>query len=300
MSREQTDLDFRVIEQPLDSLLVALENKIEREWPLRFRNIKGAQQLFLLTLKTANVTYRSIRYLCADKPPDPARRLEYSISISPLNRTILDNLLTLMFVMEDLPTRCQWYFKADWRETRRELNRYRAEYGNYAEWQEWLGRFAAYSDAGITIANISPTEVANPLAIPSWPNPGKMPYFGLSKTSPMPRNRDFMKYLNDWFYADLSQQAHLGGSGLAKRSGFLLYDLRDNPEREKLLKKYKYSLVGQTVALILALASEIEAHFHFDLHERTCYMWGLIAPVIVVAKELYDKRYADLLTTVSI
>jgi tetratricopeptide (TPR) repeat protein len=95
MSQEPPSLHFSVIEQPLDSLLSALENKIEREWPPRFRNIQGVQHLFLLTLKTANVTYRSVRFLCADTPCDPARRVEYSISVAPLNRRILDNRLTL-------------------------------------------------------------------------------------------------------------------------------------------------------------------------------------------------------------
>jgi hypothetical protein len=296
MNPEQPNLEFSVIEKPLDLLLSALENKIEREWPSRLGNVQGAQHLFLLTLKTANVTYRSVRYLCADKPPDPARKLEYSISVSPLNRTILDNLLTLMFVMEDLPVRCRWYFKADWRETRLELERHRVEYGNYPDWQDWLGRFTAYSDGGIKILGLSSAEIATPSTIPSWPNPGKMPNYGLSPKSAMPPNRAFMKYLNDWFYADMSQQAHLGGSGLAKRAGFLLYDPGDDTERGKKLKKYKYAQVGQTVAIILALASEIEAHFHFGLRERASYVWGLVAPVIVVARELYDKRYADLLT----
>jgi hypothetical protein len=297
MSQEQPSLDFAVIQQPLDSLLAALENKIDREWPADLRIILGARELFLLTLKTANVTYRSIRFLCADKPPDPARRLEYSISVAPLNRTILDSLFTLMFILEDLPTRCQWYSKADWRETRLELDRYRAEYGNLADWQEWLGRVAKYCDTGIKSLGLSTAEVEQPSAIPSWPNPGAMMNYGLSSKSAIPPGRAFMRYLHDWFYADLSQQTHLGGSGLAKRAGYFLYDLRNGPRREMLLTNYKYSQVGQTVALILALASEIEAHFKFGLRQRALYVWGLVTPVIVVAKELYDKRYAALLAT---
>src|SRR5437660_250343 len=119
----QPRIDFKVIGEPLDSLLAALENKIEREWPERFAKVGGARELFLLTLRTANATYRSIRWLCAEKPPDPQRRLDYCVSVPPLNRTILDHLFTLVFILEDLPTRCCWYFKADWRETRLDLER---------------------------------------------------------------------------------------------------------------------------------------------------------------------------------
>lgn len=299
MGQEPLSLDFAVIQQPLDSLLLAIENKIEREWPTHLRNIQGAQKLFWLTLKTANITYRSIRFLCADKPPDPSRKLEYCISVSPLNRTILDNLFTLLFVLEDLQARCQWFFKADWRETRIELNRYRSEYGSVPEWQGWLAKVAEHSDTGIRILSLSAAEVAQPSSIPGWPNPGAMVNYNLSPKSPIPPNRAFLKYLNDWFYADMSQQAHLGGSGLAKRAGYFLYDSSNEVERERHLRNYKYAQVGQTVALVLALTSELEAHFHFGLRERALYVWGLVAPVIVVAQELYDKRYSELLKSAS-
>jgi hypothetical protein len=92
----QPSADFKVIAEPLDSLLSALENKIEREWPQRFAPIAGARELFLLTFRTANATYRSVRWLCAEKPPDPARRLDYCISVPPRNRTILDHLFTTL------------------------------------------------------------------------------------------------------------------------------------------------------------------------------------------------------------
>ncbi|MGA8556987.1 MAG: hypothetical protein WB630_21455 [Candidatus Acidiferrales bacterium] len=51
---------------------------------------------------------------------------------------------------------------------------------------------------------------------------------------------------------------------------------------------------GQTITLMLALASELEAYFKFGLRERIQYLWGLTVPVIVLAKEVYDKRYAAL------
>ncbi len=291
----QDNLDASVITQPLDSLLTALENKIEREWPRHLTSVRGSRELFLLTLKTASATYRSVRWLCADKPPDPDRRLDYAVSVPPLNRTILDNLFTMIFVMEDLPSRCEWFFKADCSETRIELKRYEAEYGHLPEWRAWLVRLAAHSDGGIAFAGISPDEIANPSSIPGWPNPGKMVNYKVSSKSPLPPTRAFLKYLNDWFYADLSQQSHLGGSGLIKRAGGLINDYRRNPESETELRRYKNSKVGETIALVLALASEIEAYLNFGLREKAQYVWGVVSPYIVVAKELHEKRYASLL-----
>ncbi len=104
-----------------------------------------------------------------------------------------------------------------------------------------------------------------------------------------------MKYLNDYFYIDLSQQAHLGGWGMVKRAGFLLDEVRDTPTVEVLLKKNRHAHIGQTVALVLSLASEIEAHFDFGLRQQTLFAWNLAVPVIVVVKEVYEKRYGQLL-----
>lgn len=294
MNEEPANLDASVITEPLDSMLTALANKIEREWPANLAYILGARELFLLTLRTADVTCRSIRWLCADKPPDPNRIPEYCLSLPPLNRTILDNLLTVIFLLEDLPARCVWYHKAAWRDSRLELDRFRAEYGHLPEWRDWLGRLTEWTNFGITLFGVSPEEVAAPSRMDRWPNPGAMVKYRLKPDAPLPPTRAFMKYLNDWFYAELSQQAHLGGAGLMKRASALMFD-RTDPERLRALTKNKWSWLGQTFAMMLALASELEASFHFGLRERLNYLWGLETSVIVVAKEMHEKRYAQLL-----
>jgi hypothetical protein len=104
-----------------------------------------------------------------------------------------------------------------------------------------------------------------------------------------------MKYLNDYFYIDLSQQAHLGGWGMTKRGGFLIDEIRNLPGTEAQIKKYRYGQIAQSVALVLALASEIEMHFNFGLRQQTLFVWNLAAPVIVVVNEVYQKRYRTLL-----
>jgi hypothetical protein len=100
-----------------------------------------------------------------------------------------------------------------------------------------------------------------------------------------------MKYLNDYFYIDLSQQAHLGAWGMAKRAPIFLDEVQGDPKLPEKLRKNKYAQLGQSVALVLALTSEIEAHFNFGLREQVRYIWGLAAPAIVVAEEMYNKRY---------
>src|SRR5260370_6694687 len=227
---EPKPLDFNVIGEPLNKLLIAIGNKLEREWPLRYRQVTGARELFVMHLRAARMTYLSALYLCGDIPPDPRRLPDFCVSLPVLNRALLDSLFTVLFLLEHLPSRCEWFWEADWKETRLELNRYQAEYGSSPEWNTWLAKLTEHSKSGIAHAKLSPAQAANPSKLRSWPNAGAMLTHGVSPGSALSSLRSFMKYLNDYFYIDLSQQAHLGGWGLVKRAGFLLDETRDAPE----------------------------------------------------------------------
>ena len=100
--QKRDELDFAVIGEPLRTLLLATGNKIEREWPAHLRQISGAREFFLLTVRTTEITYRSVLWLAADKPKDPDRKPEFALSIPPLARTILDHLINVVFVLEDM------------------------------------------------------------------------------------------------------------------------------------------------------------------------------------------------------
>jgi hypothetical protein len=272
-----------------------LGNKLSREWPAKYQNVTGARELFVMHLRIAHLTYRSSLYLGGEIPTDERRLPEFCVSLPVLNRAILDSLFTVLFILEDVPNRCVWFRESDWKESRLELERYVAEYGNLPEWKAYLEDLSRVCDMGLTLTNLSPAQTANPKALRSWPNPGAMVSYGVSPNAPLPPVQAFMKYLNDFFYADLSQQAKLGGTGLSKRGAFLLDEIRSLPGTDRQIKKYKYSQIGQAVALVLALASEIEAHFNFGLRQETLYVWNVAAPVIVLVKEMSEKRYRTLL-----
>lgn len=75
----------------------------------------------------------------------------------------------------------------------------------------------------------------------------------------------------------------------------LLDEIRVMPGIEDQKRKFRYAHMGEAVALVLALVSEIEAHFKFGLRQEVLYAWNVAAPVIVVVNEMYDKRYKSLL-----
>ena len=292
---EKTPLDFKVVGESLDKLLVALGNKLSREWPAKYNHAAGAPELFVMHLRIARMTYRSALYLGGDTPVDPRRLPEFSVSLPVLNRSILDSLFTILFILEDLPSRCAWFHEADWKEIRLDLDRYTAEYGTKPEWKNYLEDLAKLCQMALGHVKLSAAQTANPKALRSWLNPGAMVSYGVSPKAPLPPVQAFMKYLNDYFYIDLSQQAHLGGWGLVKRGGFLIDQIRNLPGTNPQIKKYRYYQIGQTVTLVLAMATEIEMHFNFGLRQDALFVWNVAAPVMAVTNEVYQKRYKTLL-----
>jgi hypothetical protein len=292
---ELKPLDFNVLGEPLNNLLIALGNKLSREWPAEYQYVTGARELFVIHLRIAHMTYRSALYLAADIPPDIGRLPEFSVSLPLLNRAILESLFTVLFLLEDVPNRCAWFRESDWRESRLELNRYLAEYGNLPEWETYFEGYARACEMGLTLANLSASQTANPGTLRTWPRTGQMVNHGVSPHTPSTPVQAFMKYLYDFFYIELSQQAHLGAWGITKRGGFLVDEIRLLPETAAQVRQYRYSEIGQSVALVLALASEIELHFNFGLRQDALFVWNLAAPVIVIVNEVYEKRYKALL-----
>ena len=288
-------LDFKVVGEPLNKLLIAVGNKLSREWPAKYQNVTGARELFVMHLRIAQLTYRSELYIGGDIPADPHRLPEFCVSLPVLNRAILDSLFTVLFILEDVPNRCVWFYESDWREMRLDLDRYIKEYGTLPEWKTYLEDWAKVCGMGLAQAKLSPAQAASPQYLRSWPTAGAMVNYGVSPKTPLSPVQDFMKYLNDFFYINLSQQAHLGGWGMIKRGTFLLDEIRNIPETAAEVKRYRYAQIGQSVALVLALASEIELHFNFGLRQELLFVWNVAAPMIVVVNEVYEKRYRGLL-----
>lgn len=113
-------IHFAVIGEPLNKLLIAIGNKLSREWPLNYQNVTGARELFVLHLRVAHMTYRSALYIGGDVPDDPRRLPVFCVSLAVLNRAILNSLFTLLFILDDLPNRCAWFRESDWKECRLE------------------------------------------------------------------------------------------------------------------------------------------------------------------------------------
>ena len=283
---------FPLIQQPFETVMDALGNKIERQRSPQLEKAPGAKPVFLIFVRAAFNTYKTVRHLCADEPEDSTRKPEYAFSCPALNRTILDCLFTVVFMLEDLPKRFRWYYQSGWRESREKFDRYSEQYGHLAEWKEWLDNSRRLVQSGRDFIGVEERESTD---IKYWPNPGKMAKYGIRKNESLPPSREFLSYVTDWFYRDLSAQSHLSFPGLAHNAALL-----DLPEvrqlwTERHAKKFRSDQMVMSITLCLSLASELEAYLGFQLAEKIKYSWTILGEYFLMSKEVYEFRYKDLL-----
>jgi hypothetical protein len=290
-------LPWAAVGPELGTLLEATINKLDREWPTSLSHAPHGKLLLRQFVTVTRDTYEAILFLSADDR-DSGRKLEHALATTPLVRTILDTLCNVLLLLDDLPVRADQYWKAGWREMAEQYLRLQVRYGADPDWSEWLVDFKDYIDRGVTAGIVTTEEVTatlnkvNPGRPAKWPTPGMMKQVSSFSED----RRDFIMFLDDWFYKELSQDSHLSLPGLIRRS-VLAGD--DSKPRIAMMEKHRSDGVFTTVSIVLALISEIISEFRFELTDRALYLWHVLNPVCGDAKELYDRRYSALLRVAS-
>ena len=285
-------LDFAVIREPLDSLAAATLINVERSLPTDIQAILGAPPVLLLMAKSAETTFSTIRYVCAEKPEDPARHLWFASATPPLIRSILDQIFTVIFIGEDLPKRMDWYNKAGWRELHEEYERHVLRYSGRAEWEDWLNTFGKNLTTTVQAHfGVTAEEAANPRTIRRWPTPPRM----ISSKMLSPDAQAFFEYMQDWFYRELSQADHLSLPGLIRRAVPFLQP-PEEVRTQNMWKKLRSDCATQAIVLFLAFLTEITLLCRFDFGQRCAYLWGILKEYSPLAAEVYEARYQHTLT----
>jgi hypothetical protein len=281
----ETTIEFEAIRERLDSLLTATANKLEREFPTQIENGRDLGGLLRCFVLVAQNTYMTMRYFCADIPADPARKPEFALSGGPLARTILDQLFTVVFLLEDLPERAAWYEKAGWRELKEFNVKAHASYGADPLWKDYLEGHDLLVSTAKGWWQVTPEEEASPKKIAYWPLPSQM--VKLATTSEV---KSYLRYLDDWFYRELSQDSHLSWPGLTRRAAFLLIPHPQDEDYAR-LSKQKSNVLVTTIIMLLATLSEIEGALHFGFSEHLRYLWTVINSISASA-EIFNTRCA--------
>ncbi|MGH9162564.1 MAG: hypothetical protein ACRD2X_21565, partial [Vicinamibacteraceae bacterium] len=200
---------------------------------------------------------------------------------------ILDSLFTVVFLFDDLPERTNRFYRSGWREMKEELNRYRAQYSDDPEWEEWLTGFAELVSGFKAEVGISGEEERNFRSIKWFPNPGKM----IRDVDLSQDRRQFLEFLNDWFYRELSADSHLAWPGLARRGISVLEDDRDK------LEKMRSDAAMLSSILLTALISEVQVEIRWpDTLPRVQYVWTILLSAWSITRDLYEQRYSQLVS----
>jgi hypothetical protein len=289
-SEEEKTLDFKVIKNPLNKVIEFFINKTDREFPIK--NNRDAREVLLTLAYVAKNTYRSIFFLCDMVSKNPARKIEYSLSSISLLRLLLEEVFTLCFLSEDFAEKIVWYCKAGWREMKEEYDRFLLHYGNDLNWKLYVAKYKEVLSETQKIWRITNEEVANiKIKIKYWPIPGQM----IRDCVKSEELKDFMQYLQDWFYKQFSQVAHLSWPGLSVMGTYFLEKERDPDGQAKFIEKMRSDCSFHAVTLIAAFFSEMENILKFGNKKDLQFVWGVIIKYWNYAKELYEKRYQNLL-----
>src|SRR6266478_6540973 len=101
--KEKGELDYRKYGDDISRLFEATANLLEREWPAKYKHIDSARTIFFQSVRIAINTFYTIMFISADIPKDPLRKPAFALSLAPLTRTLFEQLITFLFMLEDIP-----------------------------------------------------------------------------------------------------------------------------------------------------------------------------------------------------
>jgi hypothetical protein len=124
VSKERGELDYRKVKDDLLKLFEAIANKLEREWDPRYIKVDSARTTFFQSMRIAMNTFNTIMFIADDISQDHTRKPSYALSLPPLTRTLFEQLIIFLFLLEDIPTYIPWMYKTAYTENRIQLEHY--------------------------------------------------------------------------------------------------------------------------------------------------------------------------------
>jgi hypothetical protein len=285
--------DFGLIRAHIEGLMFNLERDLKRR--MSQASSHDTARGFLLMLVAARMMkqiFDAIRFLCADES-SPGRRPEYVFAVPSITRTLLEILLTVMYVGEDFPNRSEAFHRCGWREHYEERAKYRNEYAKSLEWKLFFRNFDISLQMGIKELGITAEEVKDPKKIKYFPIGQRL--IG-AMGSP---NRAYANWLEKWFYSECSAIAHFTPTALMKTGVYFMRDvmpkeLIQNSEAESLMR-FKALYYMMATIVVTAIASELEHLFNLGNREQIVKIWEAMRGTISDAQEVCHRRYDKLL-----
>jgi hypothetical protein len=180
------------------------------------------------------------------------------------------------------------YEQIAYRQLREQIDKIRKRHASDPEWSDWfhdMEETARMMEGQIHLTDeqkLDPSKV-----IPSWPHSHDL-------STRASRSQDFLRFLDEEIYGEVSIAAHLKPSGLMHVAGFVLSDIA--PEHyqklveERTIHQYKFRNYFHTVIILLGIISEIEMHCKLGNGEQIAKVWKRMSRN-ADAKDIYDFRY---------
>lgn len=302
MYEEKAAFNARSLVEKLPRLLIATANKLEREWPGHYRSVDSARVVFYTRVRIAINTHQAIMYLVATSPKDPLRNPKFALVTPMLIRPLYEELVTIIFLLHDIPNYIPYLFKTGYKERWLELQFQLKHHGHDPAWQDTIKGLKEQMKREADVMQLTPQQIADPdNSFRRWPQPPAMLTM-LRKQHPNSTAIPFVEYINDWMYRKLSGQTHLNLSGLTRSGIHFSSDqarihFGDNQEAalKEQLDRFLQEQLYFMWSILLSIASEIEAHFHYDLKERALELWHMLNKHSDYSLELFQRRYEKLL-----
>lgn len=290
-------LDAKKVQPDLEDLIEATCSLIDREWPTQYAQLGTAHILQYTRMRLVQTTYFSILWLTAGVEKDPRRKM-LVISAAPLVRTLFEELLTLIYLFHEFPTLILQFERTGYYDLFREVAHAECFHGNDSEWKSYLAKQRTQLDRQASKLQLSVDEISNPKKwIGEWPTPGKM-ISKVKKDYPNSKSIPFMEFLYSWLYRTLSEDSHLGFHGLIRRGSHfakkaLTHKFGDKTDEKmkEAYDTYRMEMVWTTFTLVLAICTEINAHFGFDRAAKIESLWQIMIKHSDLSKQFYDRRY---------
>lgn len=204
-----------------------------------------------------------------------------------------------------------YYYHAAWRAEQESLRRhqehYQKRYGGKGKprWDAYIENKTKKLAAMEAVMKIAPEEKANLNLIPRWPKMRQLRQRLKDSTAVL----SYLEYLDDWFYDTLSSYSYgepmgLGQMGLhflgVEELKAIAGEDREGVERklDEKIVEFRTTQVWMAITLIMSLTSEIHVNFGYDiLKERLLYVWAIINEYSDISREVYEKRYKELLSS---
>src|SRR6266496_603437 len=293
------EFDDSAAQKECTRVMSATGNRLDREWPERRYPIDSARITILTLFRLAVDFHDSVIFLCYDEKRNADWHRLYCLTAPPLNRTILEVMVSVLYLLEDLETNIRLFYKAVWREKKETIDHNKRHYAGRPKWDEYIAlteQNAAKLEAGL----ITSEEKADLQKILRWPSISKV----IRRLNGQnPELVSFIQYLDDWLYRELSSLAHAQPLGFMEMSGYFVgqHDLDAFPvadaesELTNALKMFRTKQMWIAMTLLLSLASEMEIHFRFSHSQDLTFLWTMFNNYSDIPKEIYERRYAQVL-----